>query len=91
MKETGAKGLAYLLVTEEGVKSPIAKFLTEDEISGLVALAEAQPGDLIGFVADTPEIVAKALGFAAPRDRQAPKAGRSECPALRLGHGLSGV
>ncbi len=61
VKETGAKGLAYLLVTEEGVKSPIAKFLTEDEIVGLVALAEAQPGDLIGFIADTPEIVAKAL------------------------------
>jgi aspartyl-tRNA synthetase len=61
VKETGAKGLAYLLVTEDGVKSPIAKFLTDDEISGLVALAEAVPGDLVGFVADTPEIVAKAL------------------------------
>ena len=61
VKETGAKGLAYLLVTDEGVKSPIAKFLTADEISGLTALAEAVPGDLIGFVADTPEIVAKAL------------------------------
>ena len=61
VKETGAKGLAYLLVTDEGVKSPIAKFLTEEEILGLVALAEAVPGDLIGFIADTPEIVAKAL------------------------------
>ena len=60
-KSMGAKGLAYLLVTEEGVKSPIAKFLTEDEIAGLVALAEAQPGDLIGFVADKPETVAKVL------------------------------
>ena len=61
VKETGAKGLAYLLVTDEGVKSPIAKFLTEEEILGLVALAEAVPGDLIGFIADTPETVAKAL------------------------------
>ena len=60
-KSLGAKGLAYLLVTEEGVKSPIAKFLTEDEISGLVTLAEAQPGDLIAFVADQPDIVAKVL------------------------------
>lgn len=60
-KTMGAKGLAYLLVTEEGVKSPIAKFLSEDEIAGLVALAEAQPGDLIGFVADKPDIVAKVL------------------------------
>ena len=60
-KSMGAKGLAYLLVTEEGVKSPIAKFLNEDEISGLVALAEALPGDLIAFVADKPETVAKVL------------------------------
>lgn len=60
-KEFGAKGLAYLLVTAEGVKSPIAKFLSEEEITGLVALAEGQPGDLIAFVADKPETVAKVL------------------------------
>ena len=60
-KTMGAKGLAYLLVTDDGVKSPIAKFLSEEEISGLVALAEAQPGDLIAFVADKPETVAKVL------------------------------
>ncbi len=60
-KSMGAKGLAYLLVTTEGVKSPIAKFLSEDEISGLVALAEAEPGDLIAFVADAPDVVAKVL------------------------------
>lgn len=60
-KEFGAKGLAYLLVTEEGVKSPIAKFMTQEEVDGLVALAEGVPGDLIGFVADTPAIVAKVL------------------------------
>ena len=60
-KAFGAKGLAYLLVTAEGVKSPIAKFLSEEEIVALVALAEAQPGDLIAFVADKPDIVAKVL------------------------------
>ena len=60
-KDFGAKGLAYLLVTEEGVKSPIAKFLTPDEIAGLVALAEGVPGDLIAFVADKPDVVAKVL------------------------------
>ena len=60
-KEFGAKGLAYLLVTEDGVKSPIAKFMTPEEISGLVALAEGVPGDLIGFVADSPAIVARVL------------------------------
>ncbi len=60
-KEFGAKGLAYLVVTEEGVKSPVAKFLTEDEIAGLLAKAEAVPGDLVLFVADTPAVVAKVL------------------------------
>jgi len=60
-KAFGAKGLAYLLVTDEGVKSPIAKFLSEEEIAGLVALAQAQPGDLIAFVADKPDVVAKVL------------------------------
>ncbi len=60
-KAFGAKGLAYLLVTDEGVKSPIAKFLSEDEIAGLVSLAEAQPGDLIAFVADKADVVAKVL------------------------------
>jgi len=60
-KTMGAKGLAYLLVTDEGVKSPIAKFLSEEEIAGLVALAEAVPGDLVAFVADKPETVAKVL------------------------------
>jgi len=60
-KAFGAKGLAYLLVTDEGVKSPIAKFLSEEEIAGLVALAQVQPGDLIAFVADKPDVVAKVL------------------------------
>ena len=60
-KAFGAKGLAYLLVTDEGVKSPIAKFLSKEEIAGLVSLAEAQPGDLIAFVADKPDVVAKVL------------------------------
>lgn len=60
-KAFGAKGLAYLLVTDDGVKSPIAKFLSEEEIAGLVALASAQPGDLIAFVADKPDVVAKVL------------------------------
>jgi len=61
-KEAGAKGLAYLIVNEDGsVKSPIAKFLTQPEIAGLLALAEAKPGDLVAFSADKPEVVAKVL------------------------------
>jgi aspartyl-tRNA synthetase len=60
-KEFGAKGMAYLLVQETGVKSPIAKFMTKDEIDGVLKLTEAQPGDLVAFIADKKEIVAKAL------------------------------
>jgi aspartyl-tRNA synthetase len=60
-KEFGAGGMAYLLVTPEGVRSPIAKYLTEDEMDALVKLAEAEPGDLIAFIADKPAVVAKVL------------------------------
>jgi aspartyl-tRNA synthetase len=62
--EYGAKGMAYLLVDDEGRASrgPVAKFLSEDEAAQIVARAGAEPGDMICFVADTPEIVARALG-----------------------------
>lgn len=61
-KEAGSKGMAYLIVEENGaVRSPIAKFLTQDEITRLLAAADAQAGDLIAFIADTPAVVAKAL------------------------------
>lgn len=58
----GAKGLAYLIITEEGVKSPIAKFFTEEEMNNILAKFEAKPGDLIVFVADKPKVVADSLG-----------------------------
>ncbi len=58
----GAKGLAYIVVTEEGPKSPIAKFFTEAEMTTLLERFGAEPGDLIFFVADKPKIVADALG-----------------------------
>lgn len=61
-KEAGAKGMAYLLVDEGGaVRSPIAKFLTEEETAGLLSAAEAEAGDLIAFIADKPAVVAKTL------------------------------
>jgi aspartyl-tRNA synthetase len=49
----GAKGLAWLAVEPEGqVRSSFAKFLTEDEVAGLIARLEGEPGDLLLFVAD---------------------------------------
>lgn len=60
-KQSGAKGLATIAVTDDGVKSPIAKFLSENEIAALTTGIGAQPGDLVLIVADQPEVVAKTL------------------------------
>lgn len=58
----GAKGLAWLAHGEDGIRSSFAKFLSEDEQKGILARMESQPGDLLLFVADTPAVVAEALG-----------------------------
>jgi len=60
-KTFGAKGLVTIQVTEEGIKSPSAKFLTDEEMSGIVRKTGAKAGDLIMIVADDPKIVADAL------------------------------
>ncbi|MBX4172625.1 aspartate--tRNA ligase [Weissella viridescens] len=52
----GAKGLAWLKVTEEGIAGPIAKFFTEQGEAILDATG-AHAGDLILFAADKPNIV----------------------------------
>ncbi len=62
VKQFGAKGLAWIAIKEEGFKSPIAKFLDEDEIEAITEQMEAEKGDLMLFVADTPKTVASALG-----------------------------
>lgn len=58
----GAKGLAWLKVEEEGLKGPISKFVTEEDASQISASANAEPGDLLLFVADKKSVVADALG-----------------------------
>ncbi|EOT26453.1 aspartate--tRNA ligase [Enterococcus saccharolyticus] len=57
----GAKGLAWLKVEEDGLKGPIAKFLT-DATDAIVAATNAEVGDLLMFGADSFEIVAATLG-----------------------------
>ena len=58
-KEWGAKGLAYLVWDEEGeVRSPIAKFLSEEEL----AYFRCDPGYSILFAADEPPMVSRVLG-----------------------------
>ncbi|MGH2550094.1 MAG: amino acid--tRNA ligase-related protein, partial [Thermomicrobiales bacterium] len=60
-KRGGAKGLAWIALGEEGIRSSIAKFLTETEITALTTGIGAATGDLCLFVADQPAVVAKSL------------------------------
>ena len=62
VKTYRAKGLAWINVTPEGVKSPIAKFLSQEELDSLLNHLKAEPGDLLLFIADENEIVFQALG-----------------------------
>ncbi|MDP6776237.1 MAG: aspartate--tRNA ligase [Candidatus Latescibacteria bacterium] len=58
----GAKGLAWIKVTDQGLESSIVKFFPEAAQEQLRASLEAEPGDLLLFVADRPETVALVLG-----------------------------
>ncbi|UBH07782.1 aspartate--tRNA ligase [Macrococcus armenti] len=57
----GAKGLAWVKVTEEGLNGPIAKFFEESHVSELLAETKAETGDLILFVADKWTVVNASL------------------------------
>lgn len=59
----GAKGLAWITYMEDGsVKSPVLKFLNEEQIKEIQTRAQAQNGDIVFFVADYPQIVFDVLG-----------------------------
>jgi aspartyl-tRNA synthetase len=62
VKTYKAKGLAWIAVEESGLKSPVAKFLSDAEIKGILERLQAEPGDLVLIVADKNEIVYDALG-----------------------------
>ena len=59
----GAKGLVWMKVTEDGLNSPVAKFLTDDEQSALAAAMDAEVGDLILIVADERRAARHILGL----------------------------
>jgi aspartyl-tRNA synthetase len=58
----GAKGLAWGVVEADGWRSPIAKFLSEDEMRAAGEALEAREGDAILIVADRAEVAARVLG-----------------------------
>lgn len=58
----GAKGLAYIALTNDGPKSPIAKFLSEAELQQLIEKSNAKTGDLILLIADKRSVAQTAMG-----------------------------
>ena len=52
-KGCGAKGLAWIRMTEEGIASSFAKFMTEEEMAAIIAKCDAKTGDVILVIADT--------------------------------------
>ena len=64
-KSRGAKGLAYVLVQDDGeLTGPVAKNLSESELAGLAAAVGAHPGDCIFFAAGKPTPARALLGAA---------------------------
>jgi aspartyl-tRNA synthetase len=61
-KKLGAKGLVWMRVTNEGLDSPIAKFLSKVEIDELINTTKAKSGDLILIVADQWQRSCEVLG-----------------------------
>ena len=61
--DAGAKGLVWMVVEEDGsLRSPVAKFLSDDELAGVVSKLEADPGDTVLIVADRTRVVLDVLG-----------------------------
>ena len=62
VKNYGAKGLAWIQYTEEGVKSPFKKFYDDATFDKIKEACHAKTGDLLLVIADKPLVVAQALG-----------------------------
>jgi len=62
VKDYGAKGLAWMKVTDKGIESPITKFFSDDALKAIVQRLEGEAGDILLFVADSPKVVAETLG-----------------------------
>ncbi len=62
VNQYGAKGLAWICFTPDGIKSQIMKFLGEDTIRAIGEACESETGDLVLMIADKPAVVANALG-----------------------------
>jgi aspartyl-tRNA synthetase len=61
-KTHGGKGLAYFVYEEGNIKSPIRKFLTDEQAGGITRAAGAQTGDVVFFGADQFNVACEVLG-----------------------------
>jgi len=61
-KKLGAKGLAWVNITESGIKSPIVKFFKVEQMNAIVKQMKGENGDVLIFVADKPEVAHSVLG-----------------------------
>ncbi|MCK5466161.1 aspartate--tRNA ligase [Candidatus Parcubacteria bacterium] len=61
-KEFGARGLAYIIIKENELQSPIVKFLGDDLSQKIVEKMKGEPGDIIFFGAGSEKIVREVLG-----------------------------
>lgn len=60
--ENGAKGMAWIVVGENELRSPITKFLSDEQVKGILQDLQAEPGDLLLFAADQAAVAARVLG-----------------------------
>ena len=58
----GAKGMAWIGYTAEGLKSQISKFFSEEQLEKIRRTAQAEEGDLVLIVADKPNVAVNAMG-----------------------------
>ncbi|AKL97983.1 aspartate--tRNA ligase [Endomicrobium proavitum] len=60
--EYGARGLAWMKITDAGAESNIVKYFKEEEIQTIISKLGAKSGDLVVFLADEEKVVAQGLG-----------------------------
>lgn len=60
--DNGAKGMAWVVVAENELRSPIAKFFSQAQMQAILKALKAEDGDLLLFCADDAAIVARVLG-----------------------------
>jgi aspartyl-tRNA synthetase len=62
-RDLGAKGLVWMVAESDGsLRSPVAKFLSDEEMAGIRAAMQAQPGDVLLIAADRWRVAVEVLG-----------------------------